>query len=94
MRVSVTRTLVGAVTSMSMPGPVNEPIVTWSTLSEAAEISLMALSPDPTPTSDRLRITTSPVPALMVMPLVPDTRTDASDPSPLSVIALVMVTPP
>src|SRR5689334_16393354 len=47
------------------------------------------------PSNDRLRmITVSDAPALMMIAFVPDTRIDASVPSPLSVMALVIVTAP
>ena len=55
----------------------------------------MPLKPEPMPLIERLRrITTSFAPAEMTMPLVPETSTLPSAPSPLMVIALVIVTAP
>ena len=60
-----------------------------------AETMWIPFVPVPSPSISRpLSVTSSPAGVLMMMPLVPETSTPASNPSELMVMGLVMVTPP
>src|SRR3954464_10024487 len=78
-----------------MPFWVKWLIVHFSTCTAPAARTLIPESPVPRPSmSSPRRTTTSVLKALMMMALVPETRTPASKPSDEMVIDLVMVTPP